>query len=301
MLSTFSGYADLELSSDSAIKAWPDLTLPRSVQAEGDLGLRIFQALAGALASGREVAIVVGSDSPGLPASHISALLESAADVTLGLPSGTIGSVNKPDSLWTYELGARWELANRTLLLEGSIYQTDWKDVLVQFATAAVISITNAGDARIKGGDIGLVWRTPLEGLNLQASAAYNNAKFTSVLGKLSVGTAIQVGGRVPNVPKTTLTLAADYAHELGGLDGVTGTLYAGYSFRDDTIDASTKGLKSGKLDDLTLRAGLKKDPWRIETFVTNALNDKDPAVISSTALQIMYPRRIGVRVGVDF
>lgn len=225
----------------------------------------------------------------------------AAADVTLGLPPGTIGSVNKPDSLWTYELGARWELANRTLLLEGSIYQTDWKDVLVQFATAAVISITNAGDARIKGGDIGLVWRTPLEGLNLQASAAYNDAKFTSVLGKLSVGTAIQVGGRVPNVPKTTLTLAADYAHELGGLDGVTGTLYAGYSFRDDTIDASTKGLKSGKLDDLTLRAGLKKDPWRIEAFVTNALNDKDPAVISSTALQIMYPRRIGVRVGVDF
>ena len=84
MLSTFSGYADLELSSDSAIKAWPDLTLPRSVQAEGDLGLRIFQALAGALTSGREVAIVVGSDSPGLPASHISALLESEADVTLG-------------------------------------------------------------------------------------------------------------------------------------------------------------------------------------------------------------------------
>ena len=34
---------------------------------------------------------------------------------------------------------------------------------------------------------------------------------------------------------------------------------------------------------------------------MTNALNDKDPAVISSTALQILYPQRIGVRVGVDF
>ncbi len=84
MLSTFSGYADLELSSDSVIAAWPDVTLPQSVQAEGDLGLRIFQALAGALASGHPVVIVVGSDSPGLPASHISALLASEADVTLG-------------------------------------------------------------------------------------------------------------------------------------------------------------------------------------------------------------------------
>ena len=84
MLSTFSGYADLELSSDSAIEPWPEITVHRSVQAEGDLGLRIFQALAGALTSGREVAIVVGSDSPGLPASHILKLLESEADVTLG-------------------------------------------------------------------------------------------------------------------------------------------------------------------------------------------------------------------------
>jgi len=84
MLSTFSGYAELELSSDSAIEPWPDVNVPRSVQAEGDLGIRIFHALAGALTSGREMAIVVGSDSPGLPSSHIRALLESDADVTLG-------------------------------------------------------------------------------------------------------------------------------------------------------------------------------------------------------------------------
>jgi len=84
MLSTFSGDAELELSSDSAIEPWPDVAVPRSVQADGDLGVRIFHALAGALTSGREMAIVVGSDSPGLPSRHIGALLESEADVTLG-------------------------------------------------------------------------------------------------------------------------------------------------------------------------------------------------------------------------
>lgn len=84
MLSTFSGCADLELSSDSAIEAWPEMTVPRSVQAEGDLGARIFHALECALRSGREIAMVIGSDSPSLPSSHIGALLESEADVTLG-------------------------------------------------------------------------------------------------------------------------------------------------------------------------------------------------------------------------
>ena len=222
-----------------------------------------------------------------------------AADVTLGLPAGTIKSTNSPDRLWTYELGTRWELADGSVLFEASVYRTDWSDVLVQFATAAVVSITNAGDARITGGDIGLVWRTPMEGLNLHANAAFNDAEFTSVLGNLSVGTAIRVGGPVPNVPRKTVALAADYKRDLG--NDMTATLYLGYAFRDSTYDATTKFLKSGRLDDLTVRAGLQKDAWDVEAFVTNALNDKDPAVLSSTALQIMYPRRIGVRVGVDF
>ena len=225
----------------------------------------------------------------------------AAADVTLGLPPGSIKPANMPDSLWTYELGTRWELANRTFLVEGSIYQTDWTDVLVQFATGAVISITNAGDARIKGADIGLAWRTPLDGLSLTANAAYNDAKFTKVLGKLAIGTAIKVGGPVPNVPDITYSLAADYNRDLSWFGGVTGNLYAGYAFRDRTWDATTKNLASGQLNDLTLRAGINNDVWTIEGFATNALNDKDPAVLSMTALQIMYPRKVGVRLGVAF
>jgi hypothetical protein len=45
----------------------------------------------------------------------------------------------------------------------------------------------------------------------------------------------------------------------------------------------------------------VKKDGWSLEAFATNALDDDDAAVESSTALQILYPRRIGVRLGIDF
>jgi hypothetical protein len=75
---------------------------------------------------------------------------------------------------------------------------------------------------------------------------------------------------------------------------------YIGYSFRDDQIDATT-GLVSGKLDDLTLRAGVSGDFWKIEGFVLNALDDTDPAVVSSISTQIMYPRRIGIMATVNF
>lgn len=226
----------------------------------------------------------------------------AAANVTLGLPAGTITADVKPDSLWTYELGTRWELADRRLLVEASVYRTDWDNVLVQFATAAVISLANGGDAKVEGMDFSVAYRPlSVEGLTLAASGSINDARFKSVTGALALGTAIRKGGPVPNVPKSNFTVSADYQRELGMLNGVTGSLYLGYSFRDNQFDATTKGLRSGELNDLTLRAGLSKDNWRVEAFAQNALNDDDPSVISSTAVQILYPRRLGVQVGYKF
>ncbi len=112
MLSTFSDVADVELSSNSSNESWPSVTVPRSVQPAGDLGARLFHALAGALALGREVAMVVGSDSPGLPSSHIGALLESAADVTLGptLDGGFFAIACRRVHASMFE-GVRWSTA----------------------------------------------------------------------------------------------------------------------------------------------------------------------------------------------
>jgi outer membrane receptor protein involved in Fe transport len=225
----------------------------------------------------------------------------TAANTTLGLPPGTISTTIQPDSLWTYEIGTRWELADRTVLLEGSVYHTDWKNVLVQFATSAVISLANGGDAKIDGVEAGARWRTPMDGLVLSANGSVNNAKFKSVVGALATGTAIRVGGPVPNTPRTTFTVSADYSRELPWWNGVTGAAYAAYAYRSKVYDATTKGLASGDVKDLTLRAGIKKDDWKIDLFADNALNSHEPMVISSTALQILYPRRIGVELGYSF
>ncbi|MGZ3375138.1 MAG: TonB-dependent receptor [Phenylobacterium sp.] len=225
----------------------------------------------------------------------------TAANTTLGLPAGTITPGVQPDSLWTYEVGTRVELADRTVLLEAAAYHTDWKNVLVQFATSAVISLANAGNAKVDGYEVGVHWKTPLEGLTLGGNASTNEAKFTSVLGALSTGTAIRVGGPVPNTPRQTYTVSADYAHALPGFDGVTATGYAAYAFRGKVFDATTKGLASGDVEDLTLRAGIAKDAWKIELFGDNVLNSHQPVVLSSTALQILYPRRIGVQLGYSF
>lgn len=226
----------------------------------------------------------------------------NAANVTLGLPAGTIQTSVQPDKLWTYELGTRWELLDGQLLAEASAYRTDWDNVLVQFATAAVISLANGGDAKIEGADFGLAYRPDgVQGLTLAATGNIQDARFKSVVGNLAVGTAIRKGGKVPNVPDMSLTVSADYKRELAALGGVTGTFYLGYSFRDDVIDATVKNLKAGELNDLTVRMGVQKDNWRLEGFMLNGLDDKDPVALGSTAVQILYPRRYGVQLSVNF
>ncbi len=84
LLASLRGVADVELSTDEPTQAWREFPVARSVQVPGGLGERIYAALEHALAAGRPKALILGSDSPGLPAAHLRALLASPADVSLG-------------------------------------------------------------------------------------------------------------------------------------------------------------------------------------------------------------------------
>jgi rSAM/selenodomain-associated transferase 1 len=84
MLETMNGEIDIELSTDEPTAAWSESPVPRSVQSEGGLDRRIYTALHQALAAGRPRVLILGSDSPGLPAGHLRALLASPADISLG-------------------------------------------------------------------------------------------------------------------------------------------------------------------------------------------------------------------------
>lgn len=83
-LLTLADEADVELHTDTSTDAWSDLPVARNLQAPGGLGERMLHAITTALDAGRPRVMIVGSDSPTLPASHLRALLASSADVALG-------------------------------------------------------------------------------------------------------------------------------------------------------------------------------------------------------------------------
>src|SRR5882672_6221516 len=79
-----SGFADIELRTDTKTDAWRSVHVTCGEQVAGDLGLKMLHALSASLAQGRDSVCIVGSDAPTLPAGHLQALLASPADVALG-------------------------------------------------------------------------------------------------------------------------------------------------------------------------------------------------------------------------
>lgn len=83
-LALVSVFPAIELSTDEATNAWPECEVIRSVQPPGDLGVRLLAALADGLARDHSPVLILGSDSPTLPAGHLRALLDCTADAALG-------------------------------------------------------------------------------------------------------------------------------------------------------------------------------------------------------------------------
>jgi uncharacterized protein len=75
---------ELELHTNIPTDAWSTAGVTTRLQVDGDLELKMFHALDGALLAGHPRAMIVGSDAPTLPVSHMEALLAAKADVALG-------------------------------------------------------------------------------------------------------------------------------------------------------------------------------------------------------------------------
>ena len=84
MLSEAENTCDIEIHADLRWDGWMLDNRSFQLQAEGDLGTRMLTALKGALNQLRPVAVIIGSDSPTLPAAYIRRILECPADVCLG-------------------------------------------------------------------------------------------------------------------------------------------------------------------------------------------------------------------------
>lgn len=215
----------------------------------------------------------------------------------------------KSDSLWSYEAGAKTSWFNRALTVNASGFYIKWSNIQqrIVLPTCGFSFRGNAGEAVSKGFELEATAR-PTRDLTLNLGIGYSDTNFTEG----SSSSRFQKGDRVPQVPRWTLTAAADYEHPIS--DTVDGFLHAEYSYVGSSTSVTNAIIDpvTGRViprirpsyDLVDARLGLKFGRYEVALFGKNLtdtranLSDSQPIAAETVGLArvvINRPRTIGI------
>lgn len=126
----------------------------------------------------------------------------------------------QPEDLVAYEIGAKTELFNNTLRLNGAVFFNEYTDVQLTLNDCTAIfgpvfgrpclANRNAGDADVKGAEIEFQW-APIDGLSIDGSASMLDFEFT----RLDPATGLSINGVPAFTPESSWSLGAQYDIQL--------------------------------------------------------------------------------------
>jgi iron complex outermembrane recepter protein len=224
---------------------------------------------------------------------------------------GTGGTVREvePETVKSYEVGAKSTLFDGALTLNASLYWAEYTNfqttALDTSITPPSFILTNAGGLRARGAEIETRLRLA-RGFHVSASGAYNEATYRDFVGPCYSGqansavagagcyllpgsTTVRVsdysGYALPNAPRWSYTLRASYEQPLG--DDLMLDASANWAWRDATqavlgdpkARIEAYGLLNGNL-------GLASSDgnWRVSVYARNLLNKHFYAPYAATA-----------------
>lgn len=214
----------------------------------------------------------------------------------------------KADSLWNYEVGFKTSWLGNALVLNGALFDVEWKDMQTQARTADGLYafLTNAGKARIRGGEIDMTLR-PVQGLTLTAAGGYSDSKLTedqsnaAVLITASTG---QKGDPIPNSPKWSASASATYNWALNSsLNGLIRADYAYTGKMQSTFRTTDPYYTSyGNYSTVNLRVGVENERWGAYIFCQNLTDETANLSVASgygysNLTYSMMPRTVGLNV----
>ena len=209
-----------------------------------------------------------------------------------------------PDSVWSYELGAKTDWLDRRLALNVALFDVDWKDIQqTLFLQCGFNILVNAGEAQSRGVELELL-ATPTDGLTLTASYSYTDA--TLQTDAPSVGG--EEGDWLQDVPRDQAAASVQYAFPI--MDGYEGSVradiqYVGKSYVtfDETNPLETK--PSYTL--VNFNAAISTPgKWQLTFFVDNVFDEQailahpDSLIFNLADLprySVNRPRTIGLRL----
>ncbi|MEP5937538.1 MAG: TonB-dependent receptor [Erythrobacter sp.] len=233
-----------------------------------------------------------------------------------------------PDTVDSYELGAKTTWLDGDLILNATLFYIDWKDPQISATSInAGTSITvNGVSAESKGIEIYTNWR-PTNNLTLTGNFSYTDAKLTADVPALvqtiqppGFSTLLepgQDGDRLPGSPKTQFSISGDYVAPLS--DNADLVFRANYAWQDEVLT-----LIGGRGGSFTLPSygradiavGYEREQWSLTAYVNNLFNDFSESSAANTPLNnqtiltanvrrfrtnVLPPRSIGLRLKYRF
>jgi iron complex outermembrane receptor protein len=237
----------------------------------------------------------------------------------------------KQETAWTYEFGARMELANKRLRLNPTLFYTDWNDIQFNaLAPGAVIITQNAGDATMKGGELEMQFAATDRWL-LDASVSYLDGHYTSIDPSVAYITAYPNGSFNPppfpgptvqqvdlaldddmqQSPKTKYTAGARYSRPFSSGSRIVANLNYAWvdTIRSAVTRSNTVQMPSYTLMNAQVQYVARDDRWSVALFGTN-LTDEYYLIggvnfgtlgPGSTEVDPARPREYGVTVRFNF
>ena len=209
------------------------------------------------------------------------------------------------ETVTSYEAGVKANFLDRVVSLDAAVYLLDWNDLQIGQAFANGINgLVNAGTAKSKGFEAALSVY-PLPGLTLGANFAYADSECTQTTPNCTDG------DRLPNIPKASGALTANYDFPLSGT--AEGHVGGAFRFVGDRISGAESAPDTIPVDGystLDLNGSVTFDnKWTLRAYVRNLFDTEgritsnradtvNPGFISTVPLQ---PRTIGLAAEVSF
>lgn len=212
----------------------------------------------------------------------------------------------KSDSLESYEVGFKAQTRDRSFAIDLSAFYVAWDDIQIITAVQGLSANLNAGTAKIRGAELNLTAR-PNADLTFTGAFAFNDSE----IGEDNPAIGAVKGERLPNVPRFTAALNADYVATASASKPFVGATLRFVSDRTASFDNSV-GFPQYQLPDYTsvdLRAGLSIGPVNGQVFVRNifdkrgqlAANTSQAAAGAAVLTTLLQPRTFGLSASMKF
>jgi len=207
-----------------------------------------------------------------------------------------------PDKTANYEVGFKSDLLDRRLSVDASVYYINWNSIQIQVSTPPGFTyIRNASKAKSEGAELSLQAR-PVEGLNLAAWLAWNEAVLVNGFPKGSNAKAA-AGDRLPYSPRISGNLSADDEFALfGDWRGFVGAAVSYVGGREGGFTGGTPRRYLPVYSKTDLRAGVKYSGWTFSVFANNVTDKRGRLYTDTTGFAaIIQPRTIGLSAWKSF